>query len=1173
MNGLPRLPRGRLPHGRLPRGRCRLALVAGVLALAGCQQPDLGDNPNRVLDRPTDLALTCVQIHCVEDDPFEVDEDGVKVDNGHGEVDADECAPQAVGLELCSQDAGSCTSRPTVYPQDANGEVTEVADGDRHLFGFVANSERNEIAMFAQCADRLIDMNIETPGYNFVPAGVLPTHLDASSDGCRVISSNLGSCDLTVLGAEGLSAFGLGLELTIDEPRSLVTNLVPTRYDLASSSWVAIGARPADLIAVPPALSTAPVNTGGLSGDQCDLSERGSVYVSFPTCNLVAEIDVLTGHVLQSRQFVSNAEGEIDVVDTGVSPVCPVECPAQFDGELPVDLPEIDQDGPFPQALELLQPPSNPVDVADNALNNRALFVGGLGSDRVFELRLTENGEWTEDVQSLELQGASGVSRIRISPPVDFQDTDFAELEFPDGVDDRQFLYVIVGDGSTRVISRELDISAGEPLGIECDTQRDPVAIEGAAEWACFPVSDADNIERRALVGGPGIRASGGADVTDWTFVKVYDFSELTGFNRSRYTLFDQPGVFAVGTTTRGELVYAMIDQSRANGQTAVAEFTACMTKRQTDAETCEEDVVLDPTGLLRVELAPHSLWPDPNVDRKLALPLLRDQAPVRAFEEPFGISRRLAPSLRLIDAAYSTDARRAAQLGNMGNYDKLGGNEDDEDVLYEESAPRIAVHDYRAWVQSDWSLAWEGRVVELQSSGRIACDNPGWEGGTCLVDEPDDARLHDSAAKFCDAGVLAGDKLVLDGCAEDVECGEGRRCLRETAGGGDSSGICVSAIAYEESAADLRVICEDFIHDPCGEARREYTITKAFQDELWIQSMDLPVISTIETNGMHTEGSEDLVPPDAPIVEVEDQWVCAEGTPDGGCIDDEECVDLDHDGEITTDEAENSGEWLCIEERCRRPCEDPSECMLRPLPGPACFAEFVRYEVTLRNAFLVGVTNVSSTLDPVEVDPDTGECVRSTSVENSTLLTSRLPLPASSSADDPDWNAIPLCPTDAVLPTDPNPCRIDSTQVATRFHLLPYQGQNVDALRFSNPLFSLVVDLTSLETLTSDVETFTASSWPVSFVPFRRSRISRGYEQVFRLAPQTGYQPFSKLVILESRPVTLPMRIVPSPEASVVFIVDGAGPGTSSGIRGQVVRATLSDGDVSVDSTFNGVR
>src|SRR5690606_35434586 len=101
----------------------------------------------------------------------------------------------------------------------------------------------------------------------------------------------------------------------------------------------------------------------------CDPLARASAYVSFPTCNLVADIDLQTGRVLQSRQFVGDVDGNVTVIDTGITPSCPVECPAQFhdqfDGSLPADLPGVDEYGPFPQALELALEPVEPVEDPD----------------------------------------------------------------------------------------------------------------------------------------------------------------------------------------------------------------------------------------------------------------------------------------------------------------------------------------------------------------------------------------------------------------------------------------------------------------------------------------------------------------------------------------------------------------------------------------------------------------------------------------------------------------------------------------------------------------------------------------------------------------------------------------------------------------------------------------
>jgi hypothetical protein len=73
-----------------------------------------------------------------------------------------------------------------------------------------------------------------------------------------------------------------------------------------------------------------------------------------------------------------------------------------------------------------------------------------------------------------------------------------------------------------------------------------------------------------------------------------------------------------------------------------------------------------------------------------------------------------------------------------------------------------------------------------------------------------------------------------------------------------------------------------------------------------------------------------------------------------------------------------------------------------------------------------------------------------------------------------------------------------------------------------------------------------------------------------WRLA--TGYGAFADRLTLEARPVTYPIRIIVGPQSDVAYIVDGSGPGTTSSIRGQVVRVTLGD-QITADEAFTGVR
>jgi hypothetical protein len=1167
----------------------------GVAVLSGCRDNDQRDIPNRVLDRPTDLELICVD--CVDTD---------------GDQICDEL--QAQPRELCERDSGGCTSTGI------------------HLVGFVANSERNEVAMFTKCSNRLVDMDVDSPGYNFIPAGILPTDLTSTKDSCRVVSANVGSCDLSVLDALGLASFGIGPAYRsgqppgLDEPSSLVSTVVPRTFDATfeGGSFRPLGARPGQLLDVPANLTTAPgLSPGATLEGACDPRIRRSVYISFPSCNLVAEVDLQTGNILQSHQFRTDENGEILVEDTGVSPSCPLECPDQFDGVLPASE-ELDADGPFPQALELS---IGREDLQNEDENQPAysLFVGGLGSDFVFEIPIDPNGTWggADETLALELRNAGGVKGIRASPPVEapsFQTPGFEG-------EDMQFLYVPVGDGSTRVIGRALGPGGEDILGVECETQLDPSLLSPGISQLCTPVIQTPYEdqpgERRGFSRGPGIRPGNGEEVSDWMFVAVDDTADpdagegTSDPNQSATddegsttsSPFAENGTVAVGVTSGGFAIYALIDQYRVSGEVANAES---LIRRPAD-----------PLDVMDVRLFPHSLWPDGAVPLVDQLPTMLDSDPGRTVPGQ-GSTHLLAPTLRRVDSFYVDDERRSTQLGVFIDYDQLGGGEgydpDDGTVhLYDEDVVRAVVHDYRSWGNSggpNWSLEWEGTIPGTQSTtGRLACDKEGWQGGTCL----EGSRLFDETATFCDNGVLPGDKLVIIGCREDDDCGDGRICLRESAGGGDSTGICIpdpGDDARKETIVQMRQVCGNFISDPCGEAYREYTVAEARQDELLLHAMDLRSRSyladipcegvanavvvegecaclpgfSVEACGPGATGEEccpepaTLLSGQAPVLEVEGSFTCTEAQPDGDCGGTQDCFDLADALETQLEGLEDEAEIAqvqaqidelrvsaCIDSRCRRRCDDPNECIHRRLPGPACFGEFVRYQVQLRDAFRVSGPNLDFITDRVEVDP-AGYCVPTQNPELSQLLTSRLPLPRSDDPDDPDWLAIPVCPNDTVQPGDPNPCRVVTTRgQSVKFYNHVYEDRaTVSALRFSNPVLSILLDLSSLEVLTDDVPGYDDSVWPVDFASFRRSRIPRGYRLSFGL--NSGYPAFRDRLTLEGRPVTFPLRIVASPEPGVAYIVDGSGSGSSTAIRGQVLRVFLR-ASVDADQSFTGVR
>lgn len=1197
--------------------------LALVLAVApGCGRDQQVLVPNRVLDRPLDAVLACVR----------ADGDQIEV------LSLNQCA---------GSNPGRCeTTSPT--PQ---------------LIGFVTNSERNEVGMFRRC-DRqagLVDMDPEAPGYNLLPAGLLPSSITITGDSCQAISANAGSCDLSVFDVPGLAAYAVSTtgdaQPVRPPPSSLVSTLVPRRSD-----GTPLAASPGEIIAVPSTLSlaggggaepsdggaedgageTSGAGTSGggddgggssVTGLVCDGTEPASVYVTFPSCQLVAEVSLDTQAILQSRQIVNLPTGEVEVIDTGSDPVCPIDCPAQLDGDLPAEEALVDPAGLFPRTLALVVPPTTDLeaDEAELEVTYAALLVGGPGSDTIYEIAIDEDGRFApvDATASLRLDDAQGVQTIRVTPAAEVLG------------DSHQFLYVIAGDGSTRVVDRSFEEGV---LGVECDTQIDPTLEAPSACHPLDPDQAGNAILRRPFAVGPGIRAPFGATINDWSFHKIReqdaasicasDDPDAPAQADLSRTPFCAPGIMGVGVSSLGTVLYTSF------GQFAGADAVS---------------TTVDPLGVMRVQVRPHSLWPavDPFAAQPLpeALPLVADEEPSRGLPGGGTDAQTLSPSLRRIDLAYATtnggsdrqDAVAAA-LGGVENVDALGSFVGEG--LYETGAPRVAVRDFQQWSAQTWTLEWQPTIPGTTSStGLLECDVHGdgtSPGGTCRNREPDDARLRDESANFCEDGVLPGDALVVLGCLDDDTCGVGQRCLLDPTAPVTASGICVSEVAYEEARDALRQVCGPFISDPCGAAEREYRITRATNTELWLAALERPERSLVRSvlgERSPADATVDLreytarLTCDAPVQRVEaeacqidadclldpydptnqrggmscdksglplgdddpGQGVCVGRQPDGGCDDDEACRGLgaqylcvdavcrapcdmcppaaqpDAPCQVDEDCTDAGTGQACIAGVCHEPCEgtNPS-CLLSPLPGPACFSELVRYSLRLHESFALSGSGIPFLTDRVISDPDTGECVEDPDV--SSLLTSRIRLgrDAESTFGTGPWQIRDCANPDDASPDDPNPCRIvvdRQSDPASLFHRFAYEGHPVAAVRYSNPLLTVTLDLASLTGLTEEPSEYPGQTWPASFAEFLRARIPSGYQEEFGTV--NGFIPFSDTVVVGTTVMVYPVRILNGPEANADFIVDAGGRGGVTGVRGQVVRVDHGGSQIFTDQNF----
>ncbi|MGB1014477.1 MAG: hypothetical protein ACPG4T_10120, partial [Nannocystaceae bacterium] len=586
---------------RAYRGALAPALLAALCSLStGCTADDELTIPNRVLDRPMDMVLSCV------------------------EVSGDDLLARPRAVEDCegyvaSGLAVTCDQRDT--PQ---------------LVGFVANSERNEVAMFSSCSNRLVDMDTDSPGYNFIPVGALPSSLTTTDDGCRVVTSNYGSCDLSVLDVPPLAGYALDARPE-GPPSSYVSRIVPT-----TSDGNVLAARPGEVISVPNNLSLSQLfapddgveTDPGLAG-QCNLDSPSSIYVTFPGCQMIAELDLQTQLILQSRQFVTEEDGSVTVIDSGTAPKCPVDCPELLpEGVTPTPGEGVlggayDPNGVFPSTLSLVSPleiaegEAPPTEEAnpDIKITDNVLYVGGVGSDYVFSLAFDDDGYWADEAVSKELVGARGVTRVRPTPV----------MSLPTGSNSYyQFLYVIAGDGSTRVLSRDLDAQS-TVIGTECDTQSDPREVASPAYCNEAPEISPDLPvpDRRAFANGPGLRVPfSGSVVTDWTFQRVSTSNDNEGVDENPEENDDVPvgavipeqvnGVLGIGVTNAGRVVLANFGHFPERNITSPSAVEA-----------------VDPLGTMDLTVFTHTLWPvaDPySVVNRDMWPTMRDIPPTRVI-------------------------------------------------------------------------------------------------------------------------------------------------------------------------------------------------------------------------------------------------------------------------------------------------------------------------------------------------------------------------------------------------------------------------------------------------------------------------------------------------------------------------------------------------------------
>jgi hypothetical protein len=708
----------------------------------------------------------------------------------------------------------------------APGRFDAPFDQTRRTFGFVTNTARGELSVVDMDASNLVDLDPSNPDTNVSLLGVLPGQIDASQDGCRIVSANSGSCDLTMVDVGALMSPTL-----IRQDKSAATPVTPTESSqqvvVVTGDGRPLHVAPQEILFLPqdtstlidapsgqPAICgqkpTAQPATGGRTPTALPIGWTDAytgtagagwkAVVSFPSCNLVALVDVpwsATGHlatatIVDSVQMIASSDGtSIQLHNTGANPTCAQVdfCDSRWqDTEVTADGGTSDagsNDAGTSDASSLTGDPAtfahdpfiNPTGVRPGPLAIRPqgdrVYVGLGQAAYVIALDLRAGQLVIPPGAQIQLhEGARGVDRVRLS--VDpYKATgipgQYGGFVGEGPLRDRQFLYAIARDGSVRIV----DVSRSARLlpEIECDANIDPATPASAVDLSqpCQPASPPSPY-RKPFANGPGIRLPAvPRDVTAVDLTSNDPRNNWEGVLDGSYAfvLTSSGGIYIVN------IAPTLRTKTLANITTGIA----------VDAPVPEAAPLVN-------SLRDHNqLTYVTNQDPTLGQPRL-DTPPTVPPEGPPILAIKTSSPLDSPIATVCPDG-----LGDCTS------------VFFP----------HRTSVQRQtWTVTWEGNFVGPSFSGQLSKIDPANQV----------MELDDLAVGFCSAGVLPGDFVTLFGCTADTQCGPEQNCVRsdtapQAVGTVPINGLCMPSDPTEQ--ARRKKACQPYL-----DSVRRYEITDA---------------------------------------------------------------------------------------------------------------------------------------------------------------------------------------------------------------------------------------------------------------------------------------------------------------------------------------------------------
>jgi hypothetical protein len=786
--------------------RMRLVIALGAGLGASCGDTTTAPLNQLNLERPVDISFACYGTMRLMDGSAM---NGQIIETAQP---TKSCDIRSAGQVPVGQEDGVGLFAPNWY-----GFILQSASGTVALSTFPAVPSSAFAANSASVS--VLDADGLTPGKNAISVGEEPIAIATDASGCFEVTANGGSCDLSELDIN--SAITNTTDINVKNHPGLPVKV--TRVPVKNAAGVPILARPAAMIAQPSA---------GAIGTTCGAGPQGLMYIAYPSCHLVAAIDVSTATMVAGIKFDATGVRFTDGNET-----CPAECSDGTRAPGAVTL------GPRPVGLAL-----------DGGTPNRlAIAADNLGRMTVVDLDAAFRPTGTPLQIPLEDKtgGKLGLTSIAISPVIPMGgdtglNNDDDTMSPPAGLG--QYVYAVANDATVRVA----DVLN---LRRECETQVDSRFARALA----FNPSDLDRLQcldigapdtpRRSGARSPGIELIGDVVPLSVAFFTAATPGDVKDSSQRKPALPELLiGHFAIISASNGAAYVVNVDDDNApdNYETNVIHPPPGTNSEPLDPLRTQPPFIM-PHQLRDLVANRGILAPENTASAQNGVQLCGDGGPsASASQIPTGGPRITAPPVRQpvplvgesglpVASDKQTELPFLHQVACIGTDSQVDPSDPTgatklptpiSDLQFAadlDTRDRVFPDIRSLRLQEVWKLTWEGT---LSLDTNFPVNGPAVREGQLRVDT-DGIHLVDKSKPFCGAGVEPFDIVQLHGCNPgngNSECPLGYECFVHPQSQVSGLGACM----LTDEAERLAAACRDFLT-----TNRRYTVGRLGNGEL----------------------------------------------------------------------------------------------------------------------------------------------------------------------------------------------------------------------------------------------------------------------------------------------------------------------------------------------------